>query len=63
MMKRFVMAALTVAAMIGASHVANADALDDIKKSGKIRIAIGPTAELFAQPRTAEFAQFIASEL
>ena len=26
--------------MMGASHVANADALDDIKKSGKIRIAI-----------------------
>ena len=39
-MKRLVMAALAVAAMMGASHVANADALDDIKKSGKIRIAI-----------------------
>ena len=39
-MKRIVMAALAVAAMVGASHVANADALDDIKKSGKIRIAI-----------------------
>ena len=26
--------------MIGVSHIANADALDDIKKSGKIRIAI-----------------------
>src|SRR6476469_551343 len=39
-MKRIVMAALAVAAMMGASHVANADALDDIKKSGKIRIAI-----------------------
>ena len=39
-MKRIVMAALAVATMMGASHVANADALDDIKKSGKIRIAI-----------------------
>src|SRR5471030_784749 len=40
-MKKFVMMALVaVAAMIGVSHVANADALDDIKKSGKIRIAI-----------------------
>ena len=39
-MKRFVMAALTVAAILGASHAANADALDDIKKSDKIRIAI-----------------------
>ena len=39
-MKRIVMAALAVAALIGVSHVANADALDDIKKSGKIRIAI-----------------------
>jgi polar amino acid transport system substrate-binding protein len=39
-MKKIVLAALAVAAMIGASHVANADALDDIKKSGKIRIAI-----------------------
>ena len=27
-------------AMMGASHAASADALDDIKKSGKIRIAI-----------------------
>jgi polar amino acid transport system substrate-binding protein len=26
--------------MIGASDVANADALDDIKRAGKIRIAI-----------------------
>jgi polar amino acid transport system substrate-binding protein len=34
------MAALAVAAMMGASHVARADALDDIRKSGKIRIAI-----------------------
>ena len=32
--------AVALAAMIGASHVAHADALDDIKKSGKIRIAI-----------------------
>jgi polar amino acid transport system substrate-binding protein len=33
-------AVVAVAAMIGASHIANADALDDIKKAGKIRIAI-----------------------
>jgi polar amino acid transport system substrate-binding protein len=40
-MKKLVMTALVaVAAMVGVSHVANADALDDIKKSGKIRIAI-----------------------
>lgn len=39
-MKKFMMAALAVAAMVGASHVARADALDDIKKAGKIRIAI-----------------------
>lgn len=39
-MKRIVIAALALAAVIGASHAANADALDDIKKSGKIRIAI-----------------------
>ena len=40
-MKNLVMTALVaVAAMVGVSHVANADALDDIKKSGKIRIAI-----------------------
>lgn len=39
-MKRFVLAVLAVAAIVGASHVANADALDDIKKSGRIRIAI-----------------------
>jgi polar amino acid transport system substrate-binding protein len=32
--------AVAFAAMIGVSHVANADALDDIKKAGKIRIAI-----------------------
>jgi polar amino acid transport system substrate-binding protein len=36
----FAALALALAAMIGASHVAHADALDDIKKSGKIRIAI-----------------------
>src|SRR5471032_2291453 len=39
-MKKIMMAFVAVAAMIGASHVANADALDDIKKAGKIRIAI-----------------------
>src|SRR5471032_2883539 len=40
-MKKLVMTALVaVAAVIGVSHIANADALDDIKKSGKIRIAI-----------------------
>src|SRR5471032_3668936 len=39
-MKKMMMAFVAVAAMIGASHAANADALDDIKKSGKIRIAI-----------------------
>jgi polar amino acid transport system substrate-binding protein len=32
--------AIALAAMIGASHVALADELDDIKKAGKIRIAI-----------------------
>jgi len=32
--------AVALAAMIGASHVAHADVLDDIKKAGKIRIAI-----------------------
>ena len=39
-MKKMMIAFVAVAAMIGASHAANADALDDIKKSGKIRIAI-----------------------
>src|ERR1700749_4982963 len=40
-MKRTMTAlAVALAAMIGVSHVANADALDDIKKAGKIRIAI-----------------------
>src|SRR5665213_332383 len=40
-MKKFMMAAtIALVAMIGVNHVANADALDDIKKSGKIRIAI-----------------------
>src|SRR5262245_29614564 len=32
--------AVALAAMIGANHVAHADVLDDIKKAGKIRIAI-----------------------
>ncbi len=32
--------AVAFAALLGASHVAHADALDDIKKAGKIRIAI-----------------------
>ena len=32
--------AIAAAAMIGASHVANADALDDIRKAKKIRIAV-----------------------
>ncbi len=32
--------AVAFAAMLGAAHVAHADALDDIKKAGKIRIAI-----------------------
>lgn len=40
MNKTFTAIALAFAAMIGASHIAHADALDDIKKSGKIRIAI-----------------------
>src|SRR5471032_2988136 len=39
-MKKIMMAVVAVAAMVGASHVASADALDDIKKAGKIRIAI-----------------------
>ena len=39
-MKKLMLAALAVAAMVGASQAARADALDDIKKSGKIRIAI-----------------------
>lgn len=40
-MRRFAMMAAAVAMMIfAASHGANADALDDIKKAGKIRIAI-----------------------
>jgi polar amino acid transport system substrate-binding protein len=40
-MNRMMMTALVaVAAIMGASHAASADALDDIKKSGKIRIAI-----------------------
>lgn len=40
MKRTFVAIAVAAAAMIGLSHVANADALDDIKKAGKIRIAI-----------------------
>ena len=32
--------AIAAVAMIGAAQVANADALDDIKKAGKIRIAV-----------------------
>jgi polar amino acid transport system substrate-binding protein len=32
--------AVALAALIGASHVAHADALDDIKKAGRIRIAV-----------------------
>lgn len=40
-MKKMMMTALVaVMAMMGANQAANADALDDIKKSGKIRIAI-----------------------
>ena len=40
-MKRAVLGiAIAAVAMIGTAHVANADALDDIKKSGKIRIAV-----------------------
>ena len=40
MKRTFVAIAVAAAAMIGLSHAANADALDDIKKAGKIRIAI-----------------------
>lgn len=40
MKKTLTVLAVAVAAMVGASHVAYADALDDIKKAGKIRIAI-----------------------
>jgi polar amino acid transport system substrate-binding protein len=40
MKKTITALAVALVAMVGASHVANADALDDIKKSGKIRIAI-----------------------
>ncbi len=39
-MRRFVIAALAVTALMGVTHAANADALDDIRKSGKIRVAI-----------------------
>lgn len=40
MKRTFVAIAVAAAALIGLSHAANADALDDIKKAGKIRIAI-----------------------
>ena len=40
MKKMMTAVAIAAAAMIGTAHVANADALDDIKKSGKIRIAV-----------------------
>jgi polar amino acid transport system substrate-binding protein len=36
----FVAIAVAAIAVIGAGHIANADALDDVKKSGKIRIAV-----------------------
>src|SRR5262245_21148668 len=39
-MKIAAVVAITALALMGASHVANADALDDIRKSGKIRIAV-----------------------
>jgi polar amino acid transport system substrate-binding protein len=40
-MKRMMTAvAIALVAMVGVNHAANADALDDIRKSGKIRIAI-----------------------
>jgi polar amino acid transport system substrate-binding protein len=40
-MKRAVLGiAIAAVAMIGVAHTASADALDDIKKSGKIRIAV-----------------------
>ncbi len=40
MKKMMTAVALAAVAMMGAMQVANADALDDIKKSGKIRIAV-----------------------
>ena len=40
MKRTFVAIAVAAAALIGLTHAANADALDDIKKAGKIRIAI-----------------------
>lgn len=40
MKKMMTAVAIAAAAMMGAMQVANADALDDIKKSGKIRIAV-----------------------
>ncbi|MBS0539586.1 MAG: transporter substrate-binding domain-containing protein [Proteobacteria bacterium] len=40
-MKKFMMAAtIALVATMGVTHIANADALDDIKKSGKLRIAV-----------------------
>ena len=40
-MKKIMMAAfVAAAALVGASHAASADALDDIRKAGKIRIAV-----------------------
>jgi polar amino acid transport system substrate-binding protein len=60
-----------VVAMIGVSHIAQADALDDIKKSGKIRIAIdlgvppyGMTdAQLQPTGLDVEAAQMLAKDL
>ena len=40
MKKLMTAVAIAAVAMMGAMQVANADALDDIKKSGKIRIAV-----------------------
>lgn len=40
MKKTMTAIAIAAVAMLGATHVANADVLDDIKKSGKIRIAV-----------------------
>lgn len=40
MKKMMTAIAIAAVAMMGATHVAHADALDDIKKSGKIRIAV-----------------------
>lgn len=40
MRKMMMSVAIAAVAMMGVAHVAHADALDDIKKSGKIRIAV-----------------------